>query len=325
MNLKIDEKFVFKNFNMITELDIAGEFIYDGIHTLNQMHSIEETALLFSFLYHISVGIERMQKIIIVLFEDIPKEQQEEFEKSLITHSHVALATRIAKLTNKKLDSRENEFLQILSNFYKSVRYDRFNMGYAFSKEQKMIRDYVEKNVIAEKIQYHFITNEIIISDNVKEFLGKVIRKISGFYYNLIKEGSDKNNTYTSELRSASKAEKVFGVSEDEKSLQEQKIKEGIALKELLIYLRNTKEKNSFVRFLDEIEPLELDVELLNEYIEELSKGIVSQNLIDEVEYLYEEKGDIKRRIDILHAVGNTNVLFDMSDIDDEDQIDEAK
>lgn len=325
MDTKIDEKFIFKNFNMVTELDIAGEFIYDGIHTLNQMYSIEETALLFSFLYHISVGIERMQKIIIVLFEDVPAEKQEEFEKSLITHSHGELAKRIAKFTNKKMNSRENEFLQILSNFYNSARYGRFNIGSQLLREQEMIQKYIKKNVPIEKIQYNFFTNELIISDGVKEILGRVIGSISKFYYNLVKEGSDKNNTYTYELRPCSKAEKIFLANNSKKSLQKTKIEETIALKELLIYLRNTKEKNSFVRFLDEIEPLELDVGLLNEYIAELSKGIISQSLIDEVNFLHEENGDIKNRIDILDAIGNTSVLFDMTDIDDKDQIEEVK
>lgn len=51
-----------KKFYMVTELDISGEFIYDGIHTLNQMHSVDDVAMLFSFLYHVSVGIEQNTK-----------------------------------------------------------------------------------------------------------------------------------------------------------------------------------------------------------------------------------------------------------------------
>ena len=35
-----DKIWLYKNFNMGTELDIAGEFIYDGIHTLNQMNTV---------------------------------------------------------------------------------------------------------------------------------------------------------------------------------------------------------------------------------------------------------------------------------------------
>ena len=123
-----DKIWNYKNFNMVTELDIAGEFIYDGIHTLNQMNSIEQDAMLFSFLYHVSVGIERIQKIVLVLFEEVTLSNYEEFEKSLITHSHSALNERILKNTKLQLNTRENVFLQLLSEFYKTARYQRFNV-----------------------------------------------------------------------------------------------------------------------------------------------------------------------------------------------------
>ena len=62
-----EEHFHYRNFKMGTELDIAGTFIYDGINSLKSMGNFEVESEIFSFLYHISVGIERMQKIIIVL------------------------------------------------------------------------------------------------------------------------------------------------------------------------------------------------------------------------------------------------------------------
>ena len=120
----------------------------------------------------------------------------------------------------------------------------------------------------------------------------KIIRVIGGLskkYYQLVYEGCAKNQTYTYELRSGSKAEKIFLSNYPKNSLQRQKIDERVALKELLVYFRNSKDSNSFTRFLDGIEPLELDIGLVNEYIQEICKGIVPQSLIDEVEYLYEE------------------------------------
>ena len=100
MNVEHPDKiWLYKNFNMGTELDIAGSFIYDGIHTLNQMNTVNEETQLFSFLYHTAVGIERLQKIIIVLFENINWEEKEDFERNLITHSHTGLNDRIKKYT----------------------------------------------------------------------------------------------------------------------------------------------------------------------------------------------------------------------------------
>lgn len=310
-NLFSDKLWNYKNFNMGTELDIAGDFIYDGIHTLNQMDVITQDSMLFSFLYHVSVGLERLQKIVVVLFENFNFENYEKFEKSLITHSHDELSERIYKSTQLELSSRENEFLQLLSTFYKSARYHRFNLKSQDNKEQKMIAGFIVKHISADKVQYHFLSNDILISEDVKILFGKVIGSISQKYYELICDGCTRNRTYTYELRNGSKAEKIFLSKHRNNSLQEQKITEMIALKELLVYLRNTKDKNSFTRFMQDIPPLDLEVAFLNEHIYELSKGIISQSLIDEVECLYEENSYSVERMEMVDAIGNPNVLFE--------------
>jgi len=316
-NLFPDKLWNYKNFNMGTELDIAGDFIYDGIHTLNQMDVINQDSMLFSFLYHVSVGLERLQKIVLVLFEDFNLENYEEFEKSLITHSHAELSERIYKNTQLKLNSRENEFLQLLSTFYKSARYHRFNLKSQYSKERRMIADFIVKHIPADKVQYHFLSNEILISENVKKLFGKVIGSISKKYYKLIRDGCTRNRTYTYELRNGSKAQKIFLSGHRNNSLQEQKITEMIVLKELLVYLRNTKDNNSFIRFMEDIPPLDLEVACLNDNINELSKGVISQSLIDEVEHLYEENSYSVERMEMVDAIGNPNILFEYKDIYD--------
>lgn len=310
-----DKLWNYKNFNMVTELDIAGEFIYDGVHMLNQIEVINQDSMLFSFLYHVSIGIERLQKIVLVLWEKVELDTHEEFEKSLITHSHIALNERICRNANLKMNIRENDFLQMLSIFYKSARYNRFNLESQYSREQKMLAKFIEKYISLDKLQYHFITNKILISNDVKELLGRVIGGLSKKYYQLVYEGCAKNQTYTYELRSGSKAEKIFLSNYPKNSLQRQKIDERVALKELLVYFRNFKDSNSFTRFLDGIEPLELDIGLVNEYIQEICKGIVPQSLIDEVEYLYEENEYSVERLKMVDAIGNTDIIFDMQDI----------
>jgi len=310
-----DKLWNYKNFNMVTELDIAGEFIYDGMHTFNQLEVMDQDSMLFSFLYHISVGLERLQKIILVLFEKFNMHNHVEFEKSLITHSHVELNRRICKSTELKLNSRENDFLQLLATFYKSARYHRFNFESQYSNEQQMIADFIVKYIPANKIQYHFITNKILITSDVKEFMGKVIGAISKRYYKLVRNGCARNNTYTYELRSGSKAEKIFLSNHRNNSLQQQKITEMIVFKELIVYLINTKDTSSFLRFIKEIQPLDLDIGLLNEYLSELSQGNISQSLIDEVEYQYEEKLYSIERMEMVNLIGDTNVIFEFKDI----------
>ena len=88
MNISNNILWNYKNFNMVNELDVAGEFIYDGVQKLNEISCIEESASLFSFLYHVSVGIERLQKIILVLCENITIDDYEKFENSLVSHIH---------------------------------------------------------------------------------------------------------------------------------------------------------------------------------------------------------------------------------------------
>ena len=40
MNISDNIIWRYKSFNMANELDVAGEFIYDGVHTLNEMSCI---------------------------------------------------------------------------------------------------------------------------------------------------------------------------------------------------------------------------------------------------------------------------------------------
>lgn len=308
-----DKVWNYKNFNMVTELDIAGEFIYDGIHTLNQMKAVNEEASLFSFLYHTAVGIERLQKIIIVLFEVVKTEQQEEFEKSLITHSHTGLHERIKKLTKIDFNARENRFLHMLTSFYNSARYDRFNLNSQFVKEQQLFSDYLIEHIGADKIKYDFFyTKVILLTPQIKEILGRIIGTISKKYYNLVREGCTKAGTFTYELRTDSKAEKVFRSTYKKNSLQEQKVTEKIALKELLVCLRRSTEKSPLLHYIESIEPLEFDLALFNEYISEIADGTIPQGLVDEVEALYEENQYYQKRRETVDVIGNPNVDFDI-------------
>lgn len=311
----MNQLWAYKNFNMGHELDISGEFIYDGTEALNEMICIEESSPLFSFLYHTSVGIERLQKIIIVLFEDIKFDEYEEFEKSLITYSHQDLHSRIKRSAKIEFNNRENDFLMLATNFYKSARYNRFNINTSECKEANLFVEFVKKHLKPDEIEYHFITGKVMVNEKVKNLVGRTLGSIANKYYSLIREGANKNGTYTYKLLSDSKAEKIFLGNYRNKSLQEMKITESIAAKELIACIRNTEETCAFLRFLDEIEPLGIDVNLINEYLSELSIGNIPQTLIDEVETLYEEIEHPKNRIELISLIGDTCVAFEFSEI----------
>ena len=316
MNSQFPDSFwIYKNFNMVNELNIAGEFIYDGIDALNRMNTIDEIPLLFSFLYHVSVGIERIQKIILVLFGLNEQDDYQTFEKSLISHSHDDLNRRIKELCSSfSSTSRENAFLAVLSQFYITARYSRFNVGTEYDLERRLVSKYIQSNLASERIEHHFITGQIIINHDVKELFGRVIGSLSKKYYCAIREGCDKAGTFSYELQPNSKAERIFYSTEQKNSLYREKVNESIALKEFFVYLRNTSDSNAFIRFIESINPLEMDPGMTNEYISDFCNGIIPQALIDEIETLYEGIS-IKDRIQLISGLGEMNADFEWIDV----------
>lgn len=147
----------------------------------------------------------------------------------------------------------------------------------------------------------------------LKKFLGKVIIGITRFLYEVIYEEASKIGIYTHELNSDSKSMKVFLATYGKNSLQDQIIDEQIALKEFLIFLINTKETSGMFDFIKEIPPLDIDMGMLQEYLSEIIKSEVPQQLIDEIEYLYENI-NIKERLSLLECIGDPRCYISEDD-----------
>lgn len=113
-----------------------------------------------------------------------------------------------------------------------------------------------------------FYGNCIEVNENIKKLFGRTLKGIATKYYELIRKGSSKNQTYTYELMDDSKASKIF--YSQEKSLVKDRGNEYLAVKELLIYLRNSKDKTGFLKYVDEIEPLEFDPANLITYLSDI-------------------------------------------------------
>ena len=259
----MDEHWSYKNFNMVVELDIAGEFIYNGIHEIYRVSHFANDGSTFTALYDTSVGIERLQKIVYVLWGMDDYVDEKEFEKSLITHSHTDLRDKIIQLVNAKGEklefcSRENAFFNILDSFYNHARYMRFNIEGDWNAELKLLGKFAEDNDLIDQSMDLCQENYLIVSEKFKEIIGRTIGSIAHKYYRLIKEGSNRNITYTYELRSGSKAEKVFAGEYKKNSLMREQLDESVAFKELLVFFRKMQHKNAFIKFIDEIEPLDL-------------------------------------------------------------------
>lgn len=308
----VNKKWYYKNFNMVSELDISGEFIYNGISIVNNMNSIdsEMPTELFLALYNISVGIERLQKIILVLWEFDEKEPIEEFSERIKIHNHVELNRRIEKAVGKKanFNKQEYQFLELVKNFYSNARYDRFaEVGNSW--EYRLIHKFFADNYIGYE---RLISNSSIIpiNDSIRKLIGRVVFKVVNYYYKLVKEGSQKSGTYSYELRNDSKAQKIFLHTENSRGLSSIKIDERIAISEILVYLRNTTDKSSYLKFIEEISPLNFDKMEISRYLSVfLLENRAPQYLIDEIEYIYDkEKINIRERIEHLDLMTKDNM-----------------
>lgn len=310
----MDQKNKFwKNFNMGSELDIAGTFIYNGLYSFSLMDNFRYESEAFEVLYNISVGIERLIKINIILIENVNPAEQEIFEGELKTHNHVELFERIQNERDIKLKKPAKAFLSLLSKFYKTWRYDRYIMdsAYDYKKERDGLISYLKKHAgnIVEHDEVFDVTRN---NEKIKNFFCKQVTTISRILYESIGKEARRLNIYTYELRYDSKAAKIF-MGNDFGF-----VNENIALNELLVYLMNTKDQRLFYRVISDIKPLDFDYGRMGEYIEAIKKPLKRADIYDEVEALYEEIDNVKERIEHIKA-------FDYADhiIGSEDEIDE--
>lgn len=312
----MDEIEFWKNFNMGIELNVAGSFIYDGLLAFDEMETFYHEHEVFGFLYNISVGIERLEKIAITLIEHQPSINQEEFERSLITHNHIDLFKRIEEKKKINVGTTHYKFLNLLTSFYKSMRYDRFSLKEVrdYDKEKKALIQYIFieelKKPYSEEM-FQVTTNE----DNIKKFIGNVVGKISNQLYDIISEESHRLNIYTYELEYNSKAAKIFLAHKynfiDERDL----------IKELLIFMINAENESANMEVIKSISPLNFDQALTKDYIECFLNKLKCQEIIDEAESLYEEVEDKRERIELLNLI--TSDIYSPDDNDFEDDSDE--
>jgi hypothetical protein len=296
------------------ELEIAGNFIYDGMRDLDGMNNYFEDEKIFSFLYKISVGVERLQKIAFVLLKSPHESGYETIEKELKTHSHTELQRKIKELANLNISEDENELIDMLCSFYKAYRYNRFNSNTKITGERNIFIQYIEKR-LKKIIETKGIFAELVarIDEEDKQFLGKIIGSIVSRYYELIRDQCGRLNIYTYELKPRSKSMKIFQRDCNEKNLRQQFIKEQIAYKEFMIFLINTTKSSGLYDFIKEIPPLDIDISLIQDYLFEIIRGDISQDLIDTIYALYSEQEDgfnLKERLESLKCIGDPNYCF---------------
>jgi len=300
-----------KNFDLGTEVQLSGNFIYDGLHVFDQMEHFNHQDEIFEFLYFISVGIERLLKVDVILIEHSEESNQFDFDESLKTHSHTYLVNRINKKHKLNFGKVHSEFIQLLANFYRSFRYDRFNLiNYdKYDQEKQALVSFIEKHLDLK------ISNEqLFVTQNdkrFKKFIGKVIGKIVSQLYELVVKEANRLNLYTYEIRTFSKAYKIF--IENDYTFE----KEQILQKEILIYLIKNELDSGFKDHINKYLPaLEFENGSENDYSKCLFNLMNCRMVVDELDVLYEDVEDKKLRLGAIDVIGS-DCIFE-KDFDEE-------
>jgi hypothetical protein len=301
-----------KNFRLGEELSVSGAFIYNGLRRFYELKKLDHTDDLFEVLYNLSVGFERILKIAIVLLEHKDSNDQAAFEKSLITHNHPELLSRIKKHTRLNLSTQHNDFLALLARFYKTIRYGRFSLDSVakFHRERQELCTFLAKhlNVAFPDDPGPFgIFNE----DAYRKFIRGIALKISSALYEIVKIRSSELNLYTYELRSASKAETVFLAKADIAA-------EDVLWKKLLMFFMNTKETNGYLEFLRETPPLDFDTGDIGDYLDCFQSDAAKSFVMAQLEHLYEDMPNKPERLERMGIIGAPNVDFSEDDSEEE-------
>ncbi|MBI5751899.1 MAG: hypothetical protein HZA59_07115 [Hydrogenophilales bacterium] len=303
-----------KNFRLGEEVHIAGSFIYNGMRRFHELRLLDHADDLFEFLYNLSVGLERLLKIAVVLHEHTNATDQDVLEQSLLTHSHLDLLARVRKHVTINFSKPQNDLLQLLSTFYKTLRYDRFllNSVYKGRKEAEAIRGLLSKHLNVEfpDSSLPFGTpNE----NRYRAFISRTILKISETIYKVVDNRSSALGLYTYELRHGSKAESVFlhevGMGDED-----------VLWKELLIFFMNVDPSTGYLKFLKGIKPLEFDHGLVSDYLDCFKSDASKAEVMDELEFHYQEMDpkERKQRLEMMGVIGAPGVYFDHPEEGDE-------
>ncbi len=303
-----------KNFNLGTELDIAGRFLYNGLQVFHEMEDFSDEEDAFEFLYFIAVGVERLLKIAVILTEHDQSIDQNKFEEGLITHSHQNLIDRLKCRHELKLHRVHNDLIAILSRFYKSHRYGRYSLKSvsAPARERDDLISFLEKHlsIKIEISEWFKITRN---ESKYKKFIGKTLSKIVIPVFNIIGSEAFRLNLYTNEIKHGSKAWKIFY----NKSFDFEN--EDILHIELITYFLSANANGPNSNFIKKwMDPLPFDPALEAEYLQALRFERAKIIILDEMEEHYGSVENFKERKGMIEVASTSN-LDDYADSEEEE------
>lgn len=314
-DMLVDEIWDFKSINMGRELEISGEFIYESAKKTMSITGLNNQYEINIILYTGSVGIERLQKIYLCLMQQNLNDK-DSIPKCLMGHNHLELEKEIEKYTTEQISQNGKGLLGVFAEYYNNYRYANYISKKSSGDLRMLFISFLKK----QNGKFNFDEPCSLSQFEVfKRFYINELGKIASYFYGLIEHKARDINTYTYEIDSYSNAARVFW-STRRRSLYEQMVIEQNAIKELLLYIYKNKRDSGVFRLLNHMESLKMDDALVNDYLADFFEGKVNDWLIDYVDDLYEEIGDIKKiteRKELLSLFGDRSACFNFDDFED--------
>ena len=136
-------KLMQKSVAMANELDVAGEFLYSALEKINKMSNYTQVGDDFFVLYHLAVGFERIQKVLLIIINDISDDDINDFLKGIKHHNHSQLQNKINEKCRISFSKEQNNMLKLLSEFYNVERYKRLDFIQYDFDDKNMVIDFI--------------------------------------------------------------------------------------------------------------------------------------------------------------------------------------
>lgn len=296
---EFSSQFRWKNLNLNTELHVAGGFIYEGLFLIDRLSQLRYEDDYFQFLYSISVGIERLEKIAYLLTAH--KCGDENPTTKWKKHDHPKLYQLINQHIELSYSERELAFLNVLKDFYVDGRYQRFNYNedsLTPNKDKNLLLTFLRRYYNVKPQNFIGCEETIFLTKELKDLIGCTIQDIVIPLYDVICNTAHSLRLFTYEIRYASKAYKIF--IEQEFSF----LKELTAKRELIIKMINDNwNYDELINAIKSIEPLQIEQLTVDKYIGYLINNSTETDVKDEISQIYEDD-NLGNRAEMIEFIG---------------------
>ena len=283
-----DEAFDDLKMHFGRELHNAGKFLFDGCEGFYNLSQKYMDYGLFDILLRLSIGVERVQKIILSLSENKMNEQD---KKALYTHSHQRLQAIIKKIYSNDVNfnKEQNKFIELLGDFYKQDRYGFFHEEDKNQKSLFLANDLFREYCHSIGLTWFEDDKKLI---QTKEKIEDVISNVITKYIDCLENISKNQSIYVTETQTEFELY-IFVFHEDNVFNYFKKLE--IARNELLYFLSQKSIEDEVV---EDYPPLDFEISDIKDFISCRDFYRVKSDLIDFVFNEYAENYDDKKSLE---------------------------